>query len=174
MIGVPLVLAALVIGTIALIEVASDPPAPDPGLYDAGEAEPYERGDVNYFDTEHAFVTRLADGEFMAFYDKSPKQQELGSDCRVQFVETAVLNRLTPLTDIKGAFVEECEGTRTTWRADGKFDGGAGYGDLDRFRAFVSPEGRLIIDLDDRSCTKSRGVPGIPPCDITDCEGKPD
>ncbi|MEX2225564.1 MAG: hypothetical protein WEB52_03840 [Dehalococcoidia bacterium] len=136
----------------------------------AGPAENYERGDVSYIASEHIYVTRLEDGTFIALYDKSPKQQELNSACRVFFDEFAQLGPLEQLAGIKGAFVEECEATRGVWRADGERAFGAGYGDLDRFNTRTNDEGELIVDTGTRTCTRSRGT-GVPPFTETACRG---
>jgi hypothetical protein len=137
----------------------------------AGPAESYERGDVSYIPSEHIYVTRLEDGAFVALYDKSPKQQELDSSCRIFFDEFAQLGPLEPLPGIDGAFVEECEETRGVWRADGQRAFGAGYGNLDRFSTHVNDAGDLIVDTGSRMCTRSRGVPGVPPFTETTCRG---
>jgi hypothetical protein len=137
--------------------------------FNAGDAELYQRSDVSYLDAQHVYVSRLADGTFYALYDLSPKQQELGSTCRIRFDEDAVLATLPQLEGFEGAFVEACEDRRTVWRADGQLDSGAGYGDLDQFATRIGSEGQLLIDLSERSCTRSRGVPGIPPYDVRTC-----
>jgi hypothetical protein len=145
----------------------------EPSGFDVGPADEYARGDVNYFEDEHVLLTRLADGSFIALYDKSTKQQELGSDCRLFYDETASLGALPPLEGIRGAIVEECEGTRGVWRADGVKAGGAGYGDLDRFNTATNSAGDLIIDTSQRTCTRSRGVIGQEPYDVKTCNGNP-
>jgi hypothetical protein len=137
--------------------------------FNAGLAESYERGDVSFLASEHIYVTRLEDGSFVALYDKSPKQQEIDSSCRVAFDETAQLGPLPQLTGFTGAFVEECEGTRGVWRADGERAYGAGYGNLDRFATEVNAAGDLIIDTEFRTCTRSQGVVGVPPFNETTC-----
>lgn len=137
----------------------------------AGPAENYLRGDVSSIGTEHVYVVRLEDGAFLAFYDKSPKQQELQSDCRIAFDELAQLGTLEQLPGFDGAFVEECDGARSVWRADGVRAFGSGYGNLDRFSTQVNDAGELIIDTGQRSCTRSRGVPGVPPFNETTCTG---
>ncbi|TAK60061.1 MAG: hypothetical protein EPO22_09615 [Dehalococcoidia bacterium] len=137
--------------------------------YDAGAADGYENASVVYAEAQHLFVTRLEDGTFIALYDKSPKQQELRSDCRVAFDDTAALNKIAPLPGIVGAFVENCDGLRAVWRADGVFAFGAGYGNLDRFNTSVDVAGHLIVDTSSRTCTRSRGVIGVPPFDERTC-----
>jgi len=137
--------------------------------FNAGVAEEYARGDVTYIEPQHVFVVRLDDGSFVALYDKSPKQQEIDSNCRVRYDERAQLGGLAQLPGFQGAFVEECEGTRAVWRADGERAFGAGYGNLDRFRTRVDGAD-LIIEMDERTCTRSRGVPGVPPFDVTTCD----
>jgi hypothetical protein len=137
--------------------------------YNAGLAENYERADVSYLAAQHLFVTRLADGEFVVLYDISPKQQELGSGCRFNFQDNAQLGPLEQLPGFRGGFVEDCEGARTVWRADGQLAFGAGYGNLDRFEWEINEQGELIIDLQFRTCTRSRGVPGVPPFDERRC-----
>jgi hypothetical protein len=139
--------------------------------YDAGPADAYARGTVNYLEAQHIFVTRLPDGGFVALYDLSTRQQELGGDCRLQFQDTAGVGTLDPLPGITGAIVEECNGIRAVWRADGTYAFGADYGDLDRFGTSVDAAGHLVIDTDSRSCTRSRGVIGVKPYDQRRCEG---
>ena len=154
---------------------------PDPGAgggsasFNAGRAESYVPADVNHLEQEHVYVVRLPDGEFMAFYDKSPKQQEINSNCRVRWEENANLGGLVEqLPGFNGAFAETCEGTRGVWRADGLRAYGAGYGNLDRFRTEVDANGDLIIDLSERTCTRSRGVVGVPPFEERTCRDAPD
>jgi hypothetical protein len=139
--------------------------------YDAGRADGYTPGTVSYLEAQHIFVTRLPDGGFVALYDLSTRQQELGGDCRLQFQDTAGVGTLEPLPGITGAIVEECSGIRAVWRADGAYAFGADYGDLDRFDTNVDADGHLIIDTDSRSCTRSRGVIGVKPYDKRRCEG---
>jgi hypothetical protein len=137
--------------------------------FNAGTAEEYAPGNVTSWEDRHVFVVRLADGSFLAFYDKSPKQQELGTGCRVRFDEAAQITGMPQLDGFRGAFVEECNGTRTTWRADGALVSGAGYGDLDRFSTSIDAEGDLIVATASRTCTKSRGVNGLPPYEVQTC-----
>lgn len=167
------VLIALWLAIGFAFDQGKDAAQPAQGV-NAGTAEEYARGDVTYLEPEHFYVTRLADGEFIALYDKSGRQQARGSSCRVRFDEQAVLPQLSQLDGIEGAFVEECEGTRTVWRADGELAAGAGFGDLDEFDTHINGEGDLIVETDSRSCLKARGVPGIPPYDRTTCRGRPD
>ncbi len=164
-----------VVGVIALIVVVGlifdqgdSADQPQDGV-NAGTAEEYARADVNQFEQEHVLLTRLQDGEFMAFYDKSPRQQELGGTCRVLYDETAQLGTLEQLPAMRGAFVEDCNNTRTVWRLDGTFAFGAGYGNLDRYNVKPDANGDLIIFTDSRTCTRSRGVPGIPPYEERVC-----
>jgi hypothetical protein len=140
--------------------------------FDAGEAKAYQPADVNQIEPHHLFIVRLQDGTFIALYDKSPRQQELKGDCRVQYDETSPLGSVPQLPGFTGAFVEDCganESSRTVWRADGMFAFGGGYGDLDRFDTHVDKDGHLIVDLGSRTCTHSRGAIGVPPFDVTRC-----
>ena len=142
------------------------------GTFDAGAADAYQRGDVNQVEPHHLFITRLQDGTFIALYDKSPRQQELRGDCRIQYEDSSPLGSVPQLPGFTGAFVEDCGGTdsgRTVWRADGMFAFGAGYGDLDRFDTRVDANGHLLVDLGSRTCTHSRGAIGVPPFDVTRC-----
>lgn len=138
--------------------------------YNAGTAEEYARSDLTG-PTQHIFITRLADGSFIALYDYSPKQQELDSDCRVRFDERANLGTLDQLAGVRGALVEVCEGARAVWRIDGVLASGAGDRDLDRFSTSIDANGDLIVDTRSRTCTRSKGVPGIPPYVKTTCRG---
>jgi hypothetical protein len=166
-----------VIGLIVLVgetfDQGDDADQPIRGFV-AGQAEAFERGDVNQFPSEHTFVTRLADGAFIALYDRSPRAQELNNDdCLIFFDETASLGTLEPLPGIDGGFVEDCDGARTVWRADGVFAFGAGYQDvpMDSFGTTVTGDGELIVDTRNRSCTRSRGTVGIPPFVERQCRG---
>ncbi len=137
--------------------------------YDAGAADAYQPATVNYLEFEHLYVVRLQDGSFLALYDKSPKQQEVSGDCRVSFEDNASLGTLEQLPGMTGGFVEDCTSLRAVWRADGVFAFGAGYGNLDRFNTHVDGSGHLIVDTDSRTCTRSRGVIGLPPFDEVRC-----
>lgn len=139
--------------------------------YDAGLADGYTPGTVSYLEAQHIFVTRLPDGGFIALYDLSTHQQELGGDCRLQFQDAAGVGTLDPLAGMTGAIVEECNGIRAVWRADGRYAFGADYGDLDRFDTSVNTAGHLVIATDSRSCTRSRGVIGVAPFEKRRCEG---
>ena len=139
--------------------------------YNAGPAENYERGDVSYVPSEHLYITRLEDGSFIALYDKSPRQQELDSNCRIAFDERAQLGTLDQLPGFEGAFVEECEEARSVWRADGTYSLGPGERNLDRFNTHTNDAGELVVDTRTRTCTKSRGVIGVPPYVETSCRG---
>jgi hypothetical protein len=163
---------AAAVALVIIIGETFDQGAPDnppSDLLDAGPAEEYARSDVSQFELQHVFIVRFENGSFLAFYDKSSKQQEVGRDCRIRYDETAQLTGLPQLPGFSGAFVEECGDLRATWRADGKFAGGAGYGDLDRYQTEVNETGNLIIDLGTRTCTRSRGVAGQPPFDTRTC-----
>ncbi len=137
--------------------------------YDAGEASAYENASVVYAEAQHLFIVRLEDGTFLVLYDKSTKQQELRSDCRLAFDDTATLNKIAQLPGFTGAFVENCDGLRAVWRADGEFAFGAGYGKLDRFKSRIDGAGHLIVDTSSRTCTRSRGVIGVEPFDEKTC-----
>lgn len=162
---------ALVIAIGLIFDQGDDASQPSRG-FNAGAAENYQRADVNYVPTEHIFITRLQDGEFIALYDKSSRQQELGGDCRVTWDDAAQTGTLEQLPGFTGALVEQCEDEgRTVWRADGTFAFGAGYGNLDRFAAKIRDDGTLFIDTRSRTCTRSRGVPGVPPFVASTCRG---
>ena len=167
-----LAIAAAVVLVIIIGETFDQgppPPSERPQDLNAGPAEEYARSDVSFFPLPHVYVVRLEDGDFLALYDKSSKAQEVGRDCRVIFDEAAQLTGLEQLPGFTGAFVEQCGELRATWRADGAFANGAGYGDLDRFETSIDDNGNLIVDLDARSCTRSRGVTGQPPFDNRTC-----
>ncbi len=163
------VLVALFFAIGLAFDQGEDANQPQRG-YNAGTAEQYARSDVTG-PSQHIFITRLADGSFIALYDKSPKQQELDSNCRVTFDERANLGTLDQLEGFRGALVELCEGARAVWRADGVLAYGAGDRDLDRFGTRINENGDLIVDIRSRTCTRSRGVPGIPPYVETTCSG---
>lgn len=163
---VALVALVVLIGTI--FDQGDDADQPVDGFV-AGKAESFLRGDVNYFEQQHIFLTRLPDGEFIALYDLSTRQRELGGTCRVRLDETAGVGTLEPLTGMTGAFIEDCDDVRGVWRLDGKFSFGPANPDLDRFNTRIDEEGTLIIDTDSRSCSRSRQVPGLPPFDSDTC-----
>lgn len=137
--------------------------------FDAGEASAYQDASVVYVEAQHLYIVRLQSGTFIALYDKSSKQQELRSNCRVSFDDTATPGKLAPLPGIVGAFVENCDGQHAVWRADGRFAFGADYGNLDRYQTRIDRAGHLMVDTSTRTCTRSRGVIGVPPFDVTTC-----
>jgi hypothetical protein len=145
----------------------------EPAVLNAGTAEQYGRSAVTYFDTDHIYIVRLADGSFLALYDRSSRAQELRRDCRVSFDESTEPTGMEQLAGFRGAFVEDCDGQRTVWRADGQLASGAGYGRLDRFATSIDANGDMIVDITQRTCTRSRGVVGVPPFDEQTC-GRPD
>lgn len=162
---------ALVVAIGMIFDQGDDASQPSRG-FNASAAANYERADVNYVPTEHIFITRRQDGEFIALYDLSARQQELGGDCRVVWDDAAQTGTLEQLPGFTGALVEQCDdGARTVWRADGAFAFGAGYGSLDRFPITVRDDGTLFVDTRTRTCTRSRGVPGVPPFTETTCRG---
>jgi hypothetical protein len=163
-----LVVVAAVVAIGLLFDQGSDSVQRERG-YDAGEASGYQPSSVVYAEPQHLFIVRLQDGAFVALYDKSSKQQELRSDCRVAFDDTATLNNVAQLPGITGALIENCDGLRAVWRADGLFAFGAGYGSLDRFNTSLDGAGHLIVDTTTRTCTRSRGVIGVPPFDERTC-----
>ena len=138
-----------------------------------GEAEAFPRSDVQFFEQENIYVVRTADGEFLALYNKAPRQQQPAKDCRVVWDESAQLNTLPQLEGFRGAFVDSCEGTRAVYRADGEFAFGAGFGRLDRFETRVTADGELQANLAERTCIRSAGVPGVPPFEERTCSGAP-
>ena len=70
---------------------------------------------------------------------------------------------------MSGAFVEDCNGSRAVWRPDGMFAFGNGYGDLNRYDTHIDGNGHLIVDTSSRTCTRSRGVNGVPPFEQQRC-----
>ena len=94
---------------------------------------------------------------------------ELGGDCRLQWDDRALIGTLDPIPGITGAFVEDCDDVRSVWRADGVFSFGGSWGDLDRYNTSVNADGHLIVDTRTRTCTRSAGVPGQKPLNITQC-----
>jgi hypothetical protein len=167
LIGIAVIVAAVVIigETFDQGDSAKQPPRG----FDAGPADGFATPSVNQIEEEHLFVVRLPNGEFRAFYDKSARQQELNGDCRILFDDTAGIGALEPIAGVKGAFVEDCEGSRAVWRADGVFAFGASYGDLDQYGTSVDANGDLIVDVRSRSCTRSKGAPGVPPYEVRRC-----
>jgi len=166
--GVVAALVALGLAIGLIFDQGEDAKQPD-RRHVAGPAAEYKLGDVNYFELQHVFLVHLPDGDFLAFYDKSARQQELGGSCRIAYDETAGTGTLEPVAGLGGAFVEECEGSRAVWRVDGKFAFGNGYGDLDRFTVSIDDAGDVVIDLSSRTCTRSKGVPGIEPFEVRTC-----
>lgn len=168
-------IAASIVAIIAGIELLGDDTAGDGGVrfVAAGEADAFPRSDVQYFEQDHFFIVRLADGEFIALYDKSPRQQQPARDCRVRWDDTASPNTLPQLEGFRGAFVDECETARAVYRADGEFAFGAGFGRLDRFETRINEAGELLVDVSERTCLRSTGVPGVPPFEEQRCAGAP-
>ncbi len=164
-----------IVGAIAGIELFGSDTGGDGGAryVSGGEAAAYPRSDVQYLEEDHIFVVRLADGAFLAIYDKSPAQQEPSTDCRLRFDDNASLNTLPQLEGFQGAFVDECEGVRAVYRVDGAYAFGAGFGELDRFETRTGDNGELLIDVSERTCMRSIGVPGVPPFERARCRGNP-
>jgi len=168
-VGVILLIVAVVVAIGTIFNQGDKAKQPVNG-FEAGPADAYQLGSVNYIESEHLFVVRMPDGSFLALYDRSSRQQELNGDCRIQYDENAGIGTLEPLPGMTGAFVEACEQSRAVWRDDGTFSFGNGYGDMDRFATSVTPAGDLIIDESTRTCTRSKGVIGLPPFEErTDC-----
>jgi hypothetical protein len=171
--------AALVIITLlsVIFGEGSGSSSPSSGngsdTYNGGPVDNFPVADVSQVEADHLWIVRLPDGEFRAFYDKSARQQELDGDCRIFFDERAGIGTLEPLEGMTGAFVEDCNDRRSVWRADGVFAFGSAYGNLDRFDTRINDEGELVVDLTRRTCTRSRGVPGIPPFEERVCRGRP-
>ncbi|HEY7801570.1 MAG TPA: hypothetical protein VIE40_02745 [Dehalococcoidia bacterium] len=169
LVGVTLV----VTGIVVAIGFAFDQGTPAQSTtYDAGPAKEFQAGVVIPVSAEHMFITKLQDGSFVAVYDKSPRQQELRGDCRVDYEPTAPLGNVNELPGFTGGFVEQCgSGARTVWLADGSFAFGAGYPgvNLDRYNTHVDANGDLIVDMSSRSCTTSRGALGVAPFDVHRC-----
>jgi hypothetical protein len=135
----------------------------------AGHASSYALGDLTYFEQQRLYLVHLPDDSFVALYDKSARQQELGGDCRIAYQETAGIGTLDPIPGTRGALVEECNNQRSVWRVDGKFSFGNSYGDMDRFDTSVNAAGEVIVDTASRSCTRSAGVIGVPPFRVQRC-----
>jgi hypothetical protein len=167
--------ALAIIAAIAGIEAFGSDTGGDGGAryVSGGEASAYPQADVQHLEKDHIFVVRFEDRSFVAFYDKTPTQQEPSTDCRLRFDDNASLNTLPQISGFRGAFVDECEGARAVYRVDGAFAFGAGFGELDRFETVVSDDGELLIDVSERTCTRSIGVPGLPPFEPTRCRGNP-
>ncbi len=138
--------------------------------YDAGPASAYEDASITALEPQHLLIVRLPDGEFRVFYDISSRQQELGGDCRVVYDPAAGTGALPQIDGMTGALVEDCNDSRAVWRVDGRFAFGNGYGDLDRYDARTDDRGHLVVDLDARTCTRSRGVIGVAPFDVKRCD----
>jgi hypothetical protein len=171
-IGIAAVVAVAVVVAIGTIFDQGEPEQRSSG-FSAGPAEEYARADVNHFQPQRLLLVRYADGSFRAFSDKSSRQQELGGGCRIFYDEQAGLGSVEQLSGMRGAFVEDCEGTRAVWRADGRLVAGNSYGGLDEFETRVDDAGNLIVDTSERSCLRSKGVPGIPPYEKRTCSGVP-
>jgi hypothetical protein len=135
----------------------------------AGNVTAFQSGSVNYFEQQHLFLAEIPSVGFVALYDRSSRQQELSGDCRVHYEDTAGIGTLAPLPGTTGALVEDCNNARAVWRVDGTFAFGNSYGDLDRFDVQTDAQGDVIVDTESRSCTRSRGVIGIPPFDVRRC-----
>lgn len=166
------VLTAIVVAIGTIFNEGDNADQPVRGFV-AGTADALPPGSVNYFEQEHIFLTHLPDGQFVALYDRSPRQQELNGTCRIHYEETAGIGTLAPIAGTTGAFVEDCDNARAVWRVDGKRSFGNSYGDLDRLDVRTDAQGRVIVDTESRTCTRSRGVIGIAPFDVRRC-GKPE
>jgi hypothetical protein len=163
-----IVATAIVVGIGTLFNQGNNATLPSKS-FDAGPASGFQPATVVQFEPQHLFIVRLQDETFIALYDKSPKQQELHSNCRISFDDAALTGNLPPLPGITGAFVENCDGMHAVWRADGTFAFGASYGNLDRYPTSVDASGHLNVDISTRTCTRSGGVIGIPPFVVQVC-----
>lgn len=168
-------LAVSIVAIVAGIEfLGSDTPGDGGARFvTLGEAEAFPNSEVQFFEQHNLFIVRLANGDFLALYDKAPRQQQPAKECRVAWDDTAALNTLPQLEGFRGAFVDDCEGARAVYRADGEFAFGAGFGRLDRFDTRITDAGELQVDLSERPCIRSRGVPGVPPFVEETCSGNP-
>ena len=172
-IGIALVILTGIVVAIGTIFNEGDNADQPVHGFAAGAIDALPPGSVNYFEQEHIFLTHLPNGEFVALYDRSSRQQELSGDCRVRYEDTAGIGTLAPIAGTTGALVEDCNSGRAVWRVDGKFSFGNSYGDLDRLNVRTDANGQVIVDTDSRTCTRSRGVIGIAPFEPRSC-GKPD
>ncbi len=166
------VLTGIVVAIGTIFNEGDDADQPVQGFV-LGAIDALPSGSVNYFEQEHIFLTHLPSGEFIALYDRSSRQQELNGDCRVHYEDAAGIGTLMPIAGTTGALVEDCNNARAVWRVDGKFSFGNSYGDLDRLNVRTDGAGKVIVDTDSRTCTRSRGVIGIAPFDVRTC-GKPE
>ena len=163
---------ALVIAIGLIFDQGDDADQPVRG-FNAGRAESFERADVDQFEAQHAYVTRLQDGEFVVLYDRSPREQAIaGGDCRVIYNEDATTGAAEQLPGFAGAFIEDCDGIFAAWLADGTRAFGGGFGDLDRFEYEIDERGDLIVNLERRTCTKSTA--GVAPYREATCSGRAD
>ena len=166
------ILTGIVIAIGTIFSEGDDADQPVHGFV-AGTADALPTGSVNYFEQEHIFLTHLPNGDFVALYDRSSRQQELNGDCRVHYEDKTGIGTLAPIAGTAGALVEDCNSGRAVWRVDGKYSFGNSYGDLDRLNVRTDATGQVIVDTDSRTCTRSRGVIGIAPFEARTC-GKPD
>ena len=153
-----------VVGLVLYFKPFSDtPPSGQPSLdiFAAGPVEEFAPKSVTYFEEEHVYLVRFADGAFLALYDLSPATQTLVDDgdltkltCRaVLTVGDAVEGHLGSAMSDRGfgstGFVDSCSGT--VWDAEGTYVGGPPDGRLDRFPVAVIND-IVRIHLGDRRC----------------------
>jgi hypothetical protein len=153
-----------VVGLVLSLKPFSDtPPSGEPSLdiFAAGPVKEFAPKTVTYFEKEHVYLVRFADGAFLALYDLSPATQTLVNDgdpakltCRGVLTEgDAVEGHLG--TDMRDrgfgstGFVDSCSGT--VWDAEGMHVGGPPDRRLDRFPVAVI-NNIVRIHLGDRRC----------------------
>jgi len=153
-----------VVGLVLYFKPFSDaPPSGKPSLdiFAAGPAEEFPARTMTYFEKEHVYLVRFADGAFLALYDLSPATQTMiqAEDltkvvCRAVMTEgDAVEGHLGSDMRERGfgstGFVDSCSGA--IWDAEGMHVGGPADGHLDRFPVAVI-NGIVRIHLGDRRC----------------------
>ncbi len=166
-----------VVGLVLTLKPFSDtPPGGQPSLdvFAAGPVKEFPPKTVTYFEKEHVYLVRFADGAFLALYDLAPAAQTMIRDsditklaCRAVLTEgDAVEGHLGSDISNRGfgttGFIDSCTGT--VWDAEGVHVGGPFDGRLDRFPVAVIND-IVRIHLGDRRCHND--VADVSPCTPT-------
>jgi hypothetical protein len=153
-----------VVGLVLSLKPFSDaPPSGEPSLdiFAAGPVKEFAPKTVTYFEKEHLYLVRFADGAFLALYDLSPATQALVNEgdltkltCRAVLTQgDTVEGHLGSDMSDRGfgstGLVDSCSGT--IWDAEGMHVGGPTDGRLDRFPVAVIND-IVRIHLGDRRC----------------------
>lgn len=159
-----------VLALLSLVAVAAylDPgDVGKPGRFVAGRVDDLQPGSVRYFEGEHFYLVRLADGSFLALYDIDRHRQILSVGatgdprfgCRVRAMSAATNEGVANILRASGTVVPGFEGqafrtpcTGATFDMTGRRLFGPAPTDLDRFPVRTLAGGFVEVNLASRQC----------------------